>query len=652
MAETHVSNKRRLNPFAFPSETNVRFTLLVVAAVMLAFGIIQSQVPLPDTPKIEIAITDRASVEQGLMEWGQTLTQAVIGLALPCAFALAIVILAMLIYRDHAKRIRRGKNLRLLTRSEDARFLDAVQDAVRLSDISPAPSIETAAGSRSVDGQAFGFRDHYALRLGGGLRLLLRQNVDSFRAIVLHELAHIANADITRTYFAQAIWIAFIILMVIPAISFITIKFMQGLIEKLSGGLTSAEWIRLFTLNVPTVLIFLFQVAATLAIVAAIRSSLLRVREIYADWRAALWGAEVPLSNILRRTISEDKAGRWSRLWRLHPTSQERLAALQNPYGLFRVTNDLSFFVGVLLAYILHNAYYFGLVLLAILQAGQTIGTLQFSKSLDNPPISIEALFLISFALDAVTMISVLALGFWIVYLIAGALGLQVQREALADLVAGRRGWGMYLSLWKPSALTAIGFQVGSLLTPLSFFALLPELFNLRGLLALFVLILLTAAFAFLTWLGLVYMRFFARRIIGWHVGVSSPQAARRLLTLVLSVLLLTSYLPSLIGQSIIQGVVLGDTSTMSFGNTAIQTQTILTQVLGVTIAAALLLYFVAFSVTWLSMQAYRLLWQPRCPTCRQATKIRYAVGQACEHCGQELAPWLFVNEPTRPDTI
>jgi hypothetical protein len=39
MTETDAPNKRRLNPFAFPSETNVHFTLLVVAALMLAFNL-------------------------------------------------------------------------------------------------------------------------------------------------------------------------------------------------------------------------------------------------------------------------------------------------------------------------------------------------------------------------------------------------------------------------------------------------------------------------------------------------------------------------------------------------------------------------------------------------------------------------------------
>jgi Zn-dependent protease with chaperone function len=637
MTETDAPKKRRLNPFAFPSETNVHFTLLVVAAMMLAFnlGLIMGWgtglVKYQDAPALDVNVSDPVSVEQGL-------TQAVSSVALPGALMLSVLILATVIYRGHPSRIRRNKNLRLMTRSDDAQFVDAVQNLVKLSGISPAPSIEVAAGSRSVDGQAFGLHKHYALRLGGRLRLLLRQSPNSFRAIVLHELAHIANADVARTYFAQAIWIATVILIIIPAIVFIAFKFTQGLTEKLTGGLTSDEWIRLFTLNLPTVLVQLFQFGGTLAIVVAIRGSLLRIREVYADWRAALWGAETPLADILRRNASADKTARWARLWRLHPTSQERLAALQNPDRLFHVTTELPFFVGVLLAYVLSGAVALVAGLVLILQAGSVIAILQLSKGLDNPlifPIPSFTIDLIFFATWAAFLATALAVGLGAVYLVAGALGLAVQRETVADMITGRQGWATYLSLWKPAALVTIGFQMGILLIPFGILGLLPELAsNSRGLISFLMVLLLTATIGCLTWLWLVYIRFFAWRTLGSHVSQSSPQSARRLLTLASSGLLLVLYLPAVIGQFVIIAV-------------ATDNMTILTQMLTplfVTVVISLFLYIAIFGATWLLAQAHRLVWRPHCPTCKQVTRQRYAVGQLCEHCGQSLAPWLFAN--------
>jgi len=645
MAESDAPKKQRLNPFAFPSETNVRFTLLVIAALMLAFDVgLSAGVLKLNTPAIDANLNDPVSVEKGLVEWNQTLVQS----ALPGVLILSLLILATIIYRVYPNRIRRKKNLQLMTRSSDPKYMDAIQNLVSLSGISPAPSIEAAPGLRSVDGQAFGLPNHYILRLGGRLRLLLRQNPDSFRAIVLHELGHIANADVARAYFAQAIWIAVVSLTIIPIIAFIAFNFIQGLTEKLSGGMTSAEWTRLFTLNIPTIIILLLQFSGTLAIIAAIRGSLLRVREVYADWRAALWGAEAPLSDILRRNPSNDKTPNWTRAWMLHPTTQDRLTALQNPERLFHVTLEQPFFVGALLGYMLSGALALFLYVAVFLSAGQAIGIMQFQLTIgfDDPRVTFEALSLVFSAISAAIVVSVLVLGFWIIYLVAGALGLEVQREAIADLTTGRRGWVRYLSLSKPAGLAAVGFQVGSLLTPLSFLGLLPQLINFRGLTVLLIIILLITITTSLTWLGLIYIRFFARRTLGLHVGTLSPHGARRLLTLVLSGLLLASYLPSVIGQSIILGVILSDTSTVTFGNTTMLTQTTMIWLFGITVITALFLYAITFGATWLLMQAYQLIQNLVAPLASRLLKSDTRWGRYVSIAVKTLLPGCLSTSP------
>lgn len=641
MTEANASNTRRLNPFVFPSETNLRFTLLVVAALMLtsdladfmgvATGVIKD-IPAPSA----IDLSTSASVEQNIVEWNQALSQALWAAAVPSVAMLVVLGVAALIYRSHPGRIRRANNLRLMTRGEDAKLVDAVQALASLSGVSPAPSLEVAAGSRSTDGQAFGLPKHYALRLGGRLRLLLRQSPDTFRAIILHELAHIANGDLARTYFAQAIWTAIVFLGVIPVIIFMAFRFIQGMAEKLTGGLTSQEWTQLLTVNGPTFVLALVQVGGTLAIMAAIRGSLLRVREIYADWRAALWGVEAPLFDILRRNTSVDNTGRWARLWRLHPTAQERLAALQDPERLFHVTTELPFFVSVLLAYGLLAvalSLEFGLVV----SDASTIGQLQLFRqfySTANFPILSLTFELNLFATSAAVASAAVLIGGFSLYFVAGALGLEVQREAVADLIAGHRGLSTYLGLWKPAALVAVGFETGILLTPYSFVAYLPKLINSRGLIVLGMVLLVTAILACLSWLWLVYIRFFARRILGSHASALPPHRARRLLTLASSGLLLVLALPAVIGQYVIMAVTL-DNTTM---------QGLLSGFFFTAVAIAPFLYSVIFGATWLLVQAYRWVRRPRCPACRQVTRQRYAAGQVCEHCGRDLAPWLLAN--------
>jgi Zn-dependent protease with chaperone function len=642
MPETDVADQRRLNPFAFPSETNVRFTLLVMAALMLALNLAQSigsvtgVVESPSAPEADVNLFDPASIEQVEEGQNQVLTQAVRVLALLGALLLSILILAVVIYRGHPGRIRRNYKLRLMTRSDDAQFIDTISNLVNLSGLSPAPSVEIARGSRSVDGQAFGVRGHYALRLGGRLRLLLRQNPDSFRAIVLHELAHIANGDVARAYFVQAIWVAVVIVTIIPFIAVIVFTFAQGFAGKLTGGLSSAELGRLFTLNLPSVLLVLFQVGGTLAIVAAMRSSLLRIREVYADRRAALWGAEAPLADILRRNTGEDKSTPMARLLRLHPASQERLAALKNPDSLFRITTELPFFVGALLPYVAIGAIILGLSLAQMLLEGSNIGILELSKSLDHPLASI-AIDLILLATRIAFLAIGLAVALGLVYLVAGALGLEVQRESIADMNTGREGLAAYFRLWKPAALVSIGLQIGILLLPFGYLGLLPEFAtNARGLIVFLMILLSTVAIACLTWLWLVYIRFFAQRTLSSHVSTSAPNAARRLLTLASSGLLLVLYLPAVIGQFIIMAA--------ATGNVTILAQ-MLYLLLGLTLIA-LFLYLVIFGATWLLVQIYRLFHRPHCPSCGNVTHQPYVISKKCEHCGLDLAPWLFVTQP------
>ena len=178
-----------------------------------------------------------------------------------------------------------------------------------------------------------------------------------------------------------------------------------------------------------------------------------------------------------------------------------------------------------------------------------------------------------------------------------------------------------------------IGFQIGNLLTISSILELFPTLFqSLQGFLYLGLMIFLNVILVFLTWLGLVYIRYFSRQVLGSHVGISLPKGKMLLLALALSGLLLMFYIPMMFGQMIIEGAAsVGDTSMLIW-------------LLGVILAEviAIFLYGFVFVATWLSSKVLRLVWKPQCPTCGQAVYQQYAVAQLCKHCGSELAPWLY----------
>ncbi len=606
-----IAKKRKLNPFAFPPETNALFTLLVVAALlwMLELGQVLGQASgLVNSPD---ALATANAIELGTYEWKQALLQSVQMLFLPFILILATFFLATIIYLIHPFRIRFNRKLRQITREDDPEFVGAMQKLISLSGIAPSPGIEVEPASRSTDGQAFGLWNHYALRLSGRLRLLFRQDPEGFRAIILHELAHIANADIFRTYFSQAIWVAVVGLTVIPFTVLIFVKIWTGLSPN----------------DAPIVLLALVKTSVTLLIINAIRGNLLQTREYYADWRASLWGAGESLVKILRRNDTlTNKTMHWTRLWKFHPAPRQRLAGLQDPGGLFLIKLALSFFVGVLPGLMLGGLSSESQILIDILTGMGTGMEQVFGNNLFNNGWDAVLIAFMAFVLLAIP-------GLIIIHLITQSLGLAVQRETVANMVTGREGWSTYLNLWKPAVLVVIGFQIGNLLTISSILELFPTLFqSLQGFLYLGLMIFLNVILVFLTWLGLVYIRYFSRQVLGSHVGISLPKGKMLLLALALSGLLLMFYIPMMFGQMIIEGAAsVGDTSMLIW-------------LLGVILAEviAIFLYGFVFVATWLSSKVLRLVWKPQCPTCGQAVYQQYAVAQLCKHCGSELAPWLY----------
>ncbi len=138
-----------------------------------------------------------------------------------------------------------------------------------------------------------------------------------FRAIVLHELAHLRNADVNKTYFALATWWAFVIVALVPFAVISAVGFAQN-----PDVLLTID--KAWRVLVMTVLLFLI-LAATL-----------RVREFYADVRAAIWeNSAVPLLRVLN--LSEMPKSRLHRVTHVHPDPREGDRTLNEPDRLFHM---------------------------------------------------------------------------------------------------------------------------------------------------------------------------------------------------------------------------------------------------------------------------------------------------------------------------
>jgi Zn-dependent protease with chaperone function len=278
--------QRRLDPFALPAETAIRFPLLLLAGIMLAaitaFAVTQILWPgfTPPTTLEEMAQT----TDQHVL--AKSLLTALGFFALPAAILLAGVIL----YLTHPARLRRQKKSVRLQPGSAPDLEAELHLLARQAGMSSPPLIELSPGL-STDGQAYGLPKAYILRLGGGMRLLMRKASQVFGAIVLHELAHIHNQDIWRAYSAEGVWIAALWLSFVPFLLATSYGLIWGQVGRPLLGLAdfsaSTFWASGWRFLLPGL-----QIAACLALMRIIRAGLLRAREVYADWRAATWGAE------------------------------------------------------------------------------------------------------------------------------------------------------------------------------------------------------------------------------------------------------------------------------------------------------------------------------------------------------------------------
>src|SRR5258705_11090935 len=95
----------------------------------------------------------------------------------------------------------------------------------------------------------------------------------AFRAVLLHELAHIRNGDLNKTYFAVATWYAFMAVALAP------------FLLAMSRDFLSAQ---------------IWRALALVLLVYLSRTAVLRVRETYAAVCAADW--DPPPGALLRAT--------------------------------------------------------------------------------------------------------------------------------------------------------------------------------------------------------------------------------------------------------------------------------------------------------------------------------------------------------------
>lgn len=579
---------KRLNPFAFPSETDQRFVLFISAAVMWVLnwaGLIGE--------------TLTAEVLGGQMAPGATLLWK---LALPAA----VILVAVMVYWTHPTRTVRQQKLAPFDPAQDASLQREVEQLTTVAGLKTPPRIMLRPGKR-LDGQAFGLPNAYSVRLDEVMRLALRKAPQEFRAVMLHELAHIANRDIGRTYFAQALWSATFWVAIVPFLVVLVVFLLIGSRIDLAAqrSLALGDLGRLLAVSLPTFVLQSLVFGVGIFMAYGLRASLLRVRETEADWRAASWGAGQTLVRMFQRSAATHRAqtgirARSARLLTMHPTAQVRLDALHSPEQLFRLKLEIPLFVGWLTTTIL-------------------FGASELIPELTSAPV-------------VVPLVGTVALFIFVGLTVIGALGMGILREAVLDLYRGERGLARYIWLLAPALLLVLGLYIGLATSPLGFaalanievgLALAPSLLLIQFPLAVVVM-----------WSCLAGLRLFGGRLLGAHAGGTSPTAQRRLLMVGFGGFYALFLLWFLMGLLAYFGAATNLTS-----DTAILNEVALNSALVVAFMAV-----IGAPSGWVLTAAWRWLRPPRCPHCHIIAKQSHVLGAQCDACNAELASWLFIK--------
>ncbi len=351
------SHPPRLDPFVFPTETTLRFALLIVAVISASLYIYNliywryrstqlDFVPLPNLAelcrsKAEVAAQSVDSVDS-FLRCLEPYTKETINAAWFSIGAVGILItLASLIYSLFPVLMIRKEGLIPLEKQADMEDIVVyLRDLCQEIGIRPPIFVQKTI-DRSIGGRAFGSLGRYYVVLSTGLLVLFDKDLGKFRAVMLHELSHLRNRDIDKIYFSVAISFAFMIIAVIP-------------FALLLSGFDAffGQMLRFTMLMLIVYLTF---------------TSVVRSREFYADVRASTYSGSgalgllfqaAPTSQVsaLQSTIISIlerlpyfKRNRWQFAFQFHPDASERRRVLEVTDRLFHLDLWVAFTTGITL---------------------------------------------------------------------------------------------------------------------------------------------------------------------------------------------------------------------------------------------------------------------------------------------------------------
>jgi Zn-dependent protease with chaperone function len=265
---------------------------------------------------------------------------------------------------------------------------------------------EVNEGSDRPTGIAFGYgqRKYVCLRKGLHSAFLKARQSPLFNAILLHELGHLENQDVDKTILALTLGKTFfpVALVLLGVLNLYVVGSVfrkiaiQGSLQPVLEGLPT-----ILSINLKTVLLML--------LVDILLSSVLRVREYYADARAREWlgqpnpffevfateSAQPPkLTSAQQPGWQQNILSWYNRLTLKHPAHKQRITALLNPSELSRPSREMALLSGLLSGLVLNSSVHF--VGVGAVEANTLISSMnQFAQGLESSVINLLLLRLI-----------------------------------------------------------------------------------------------------------------------------------------------------------------------------------------------------------------------------------------------------------------
>ncbi|WP_030247481.1 M48 family metallopeptidase [Streptomyces sp. NRRL S-350] len=230
-------------------------------------------------------------------------------------------------------KARRGRVLPLAAIDRDGQVAGMIAELVAQTGLRSPPTVLVDVTALSASAVVFGRTGRPRLCLNGGLLARQRTDPQGVRAVLLHELGHIDNRDVTLTYATVALWRSFVLVVLAPAV--------VGLLY------TSFRWPHAIapqrTMLAAALMVLLIYLS---------RSDLLRTREFHADLAALRWGADPrgwSAESAVRAGRGRRVLVRFGRLWRNHPDWESRRQVLADPDLLSRIPPLAMFLTGAVL---------------------------------------------------------------------------------------------------------------------------------------------------------------------------------------------------------------------------------------------------------------------------------------------------------------